>query len=96
MSTSQATARDYKLPVATRNISADAAASTADLDYSATPLYNVFVGGVGSIWIKRPNDTAFVEYACQAGSQIFGVIVAIANTGSRAITATKVVGELLA
>lgn len=86
------------LPEETVNVSTDvtaAAAKAADADYSTNPLKGLYIGGAGTVYVRRVDDAAgvFVPYIMLAGGYIFGLIAAVGASGSNVTTATALVGE---
>lgn len=86
------------LPEETIDISADVTAATAiavDADYSTSPLKGLYVGGAGTVYVRRVDDVAgkFVPYVMTAGGYIYGLIATIGATGAHLTTATALVGE---
>jgi hypothetical protein len=64
-----------------------------DADFSANPLKGLYVGGDGSVYIKRVEDGAWFEYDCTKGAYIYGLIVAVGGAAGHVSTATKLRGE---
>ncbi len=81
--------RPRSYPLGTQSVDVTADLATVDADYSANPLRGIYVGGLGSVFVKLNDDSAFLEWSCPQGFVIPGVIKAVRKSGT---TATKLVG----
>lgn len=94
----QLTGKPSLLPEETVDVNAvitAAAVTGKDADFKDQPLKGMYIGGAGIVYVRRVEDAAgvFLDYDCDKGAYIYGLIAEVGGTAGRLTTATKLRGE---